>query len=165
MDQVRNSSSPNDCVQWRLSRLAFGCAVAPGLYPFGPAVDLLILIGARREEVAAMQWGEVDLAAKTWTLPGERSKNGVAHVVPLSDSAISILEKVPRIGRRDGFILTTTGETAISGWSKRASHAQGRRHPSREVTVCEREWRDNYYELFRTREQNNTGTRGKPRRA
>ena len=78
-----------------------------------------------------MQWGEVDLAAKTWTLPGERSKNGVARVVPLSDSAISILEKVPRIGRRDGFIFTTTGETAISGWSKRASHAQGRRHPSR----------------------------------
>ena len=87
-------------------------------YPFGPAVHLLILIGARREEVGAMRWGEVDLAAKTWTLPGERSKNGVAHVVPLSDATLSILEKVPRIGRRDGFVFTTTGETAISGWSK-----------------------------------------------
>jgi integrase len=87
-------------------------------YPFGPAVRLLILTGARREEVGAMRWGEVDLVAKTWTLPGERTKNGIEHVVPLSDPALSILGRVPRIGRYDGFVFTTTGKTAVSGWSK-----------------------------------------------
>jgi integrase len=87
-------------------------------YPFGVAVRLLILTGARREEVGAMRWGEIDLAAKAWTLPGERTKNGVEHVVPLSDLALSILERVPRLGRHDGFVFTTTGKTAVSGWSK-----------------------------------------------
>ena len=87
-------------------------------YPFGPAVRLLILTGARREEIGAMRWGEVDLVAKAWTIPGERTKNGIEHVVPLSDPALSILEGLPRIGRYDGFVFTTTGKTAVSGWSK-----------------------------------------------
>jgi integrase len=79
---------------------------------------MLILTGARREEVGAMRWSEVDLAARVWTLPGARTKNGVEHVIPLSDGAISILERAPRIGRRDGFVFTMTGKTAISGWSR-----------------------------------------------
>ena len=84
-------------------------------YPFGPAVRLLILTGARREEIGALRWGEVDLVAKAWTIPGERTKNGIEHVVPLSDPALSILEGLPRIGRYDGFVFTTTGKTAVSG--------------------------------------------------
>jgi integrase len=87
-------------------------------YPFGPAICLLILTGARREEVGAMRWGEVNLAEKVWTLPATRSKNGVEHVIPLSDLALSILERAPRLGRHDGFVFTTTGKTAVSGWSK-----------------------------------------------
>jgi integrase len=87
-------------------------------YPFGPAVQLLILTGARREEVGAMRRDEVDPAAETWTLPAARTKNNVEHVIPLSAAALSILAGAPRIGRRDGFVFTTTGETAISGWSK-----------------------------------------------
>jgi integrase len=39
-----------------------------------------------------MAWSEIDFAAKTWSLPRERCKNGHAHVVPLSDPAIAILE-------------------------------------------------------------------------
>jgi integrase len=87
-------------------------------YPFGPAVRLLILTGARREEVGAMRWPEIDLAAKVWTLPGVRVKNGVEHIFPLSNAALSILEGMPRIGRRDGFVFTRTGKTSVSGWSK-----------------------------------------------
>jgi integrase len=96
----------------RVWRTAEGMA-----YPFGAAVRLLILTGARREEVGAMKWVEVDLAAKVWTLPAARAKNGVEHVIPLSDSVVDILKSLPRIGR-PGFVFTTTGETAISGWSK-----------------------------------------------
>jgi integrase len=61
-------------------------------YPFGPAARMLILTGARREEVGAMRWSEVDLAEEVWTLPAARAKNGVEHVIPLSDAAASILE-------------------------------------------------------------------------
>ena len=87
-------------------------------YPFGPAVRLLILTAARRDEVGAMRWSEVDLPAKIWTLPADRAKNGVEHVIPLSGAAAAILAGLPRIGRRDGFVFTTTGETAVSGWSR-----------------------------------------------
>ena len=42
--------------------------------------------------------GEVDLAARMWKLPKERSKNDQAHDIPLSDPAVAILETLPRIG-------------------------------------------------------------------
>jgi integrase len=101
------------------SELASVWRAAQGMaYPFGHAVQLLILTGARRDEVGSMRWIEVDLATRVWTLPAQRAKNNVEHVVPLSDAALLILERAPRIGKRDGFVFTTTGETAISGWSK-----------------------------------------------
>ena len=87
-------------------------------YPFGAAVRLLILTAARRDEVGSMTFAEVNFAAKVWTLPAKRSKNGLEHVIPLSVATLSILESVPRIGKRDGFVFTTTGEFAVSGWSK-----------------------------------------------
>ncbi len=96
-------------------------------HPFGPAVKLLILTGARREEVGAMTWDEVNLGEKIWTLPAGRSKNGVAHEIPLSDDAVAIIKALPRIEpKRDAetkklappFIFTTTGRTPVSGWSK-----------------------------------------------
>jgi integrase len=55
------------------------------------AIRLLILTGQRRSEVAGMRWGELDLAAGTWTLPTERTKARRAHVVPLPSLAVEIL--------------------------------------------------------------------------
>ena len=39
-----------------------------------------------------MRWADVDLPAGWWTLPEERSKNGLSHRVPLSAPAIALLE-------------------------------------------------------------------------
>jgi integrase len=50
----------------------------------------------RRSEVAETTWAEVDMAARTWTLPAARAKNGRAHSVPLSDAALAIFESLPR---------------------------------------------------------------------
>lgn len=87
-------------------------------WPFGPLAKLLLLTGARRDEVGSMSWSEVDFAARTWTIPKERAKNGLAHEVPLSDAAIRILETLPRISGRAGFVFTTNGQTPVSGFSK-----------------------------------------------
>ena len=87
-------------------------------YPFGPMAQLLLLTGARLNEIASGRWSEIDLEAKTWTVAKERSKNGVAHELPLSDAAIRILRSLPRIGdRKDAFVFSTTGRTPISGFS------------------------------------------------
>ncbi|MCD2496521.1 tyrosine-type recombinase/integrase, partial [Staphylococcus aureus] len=56
-----------------------------------PMLEFLILTAARSGEVRGMTWGEVDLKANIWTIPGERMKAGVTHQVPLSDRAITIL--------------------------------------------------------------------------
>ena len=99
-------------------RLACGAFESIG-WPFGPIAKLLLLTGARRDEVASARWSEIDLAAKTWTIAKERSKNGVAHEVPLSDAAVAILARLPRIGeRKDALVFSTTGKTAVSGFSK-----------------------------------------------
>jgi integrase len=55
------------------------------------ALQFLILTAARSGEVRGMQWGELDLEAKTWTIPADRMKAREEHVVPLSDAAITLL--------------------------------------------------------------------------
>jgi integrase len=97
-------------------RLVWNAADSIG-WPFGPIVKLLLLTGARRDEVAQMEWGEVDFDRALWTLPAARSKNRREHAIPLSDMALEVLRSLPRI-ERSGFVFTTNARTAVSGFSK-----------------------------------------------
>lgn len=63
--------------------------------PFGPMFRLLLLTGQRRDEVACATWAEVDLREKVWRLPGNRTKNGRAHDVPLSTQVVALIEALP----------------------------------------------------------------------
>lgn len=56
--------------------------------------------GLRRDEIA-----EIEGAGLCWTLPGSRSKNGRANVVPLSDLAVRIIEDAPRLS--DEFVFAS----------------------------------------------------------
>lgn len=55
------------------------------------ALEFLILTAARSGEVIGARWSEFDLAAKVWSLPGERMKSGRPHRVPLGKRAVEIL--------------------------------------------------------------------------
>lgn len=57
------------------------------------ALRFLILTMSRRSEVAAAAWSEIDLPRKLWILPASRSKNGRAHVIPLSQEALEVLDE------------------------------------------------------------------------
>ena len=59
---------------------------------FNAIVRALTLTGQRREEVAQMAWAEIAPDHSAWTLPAERSKNGVEHIVPLSSQMRAHLE-------------------------------------------------------------------------
>ena len=85
-------------------------------WPFGKIGALLLLTGAREREVAGMEWREIDLASRTWTLPATRAKNRREHVVPLSDAAVEIISGLPRLESRK-FLFSTTGRTPVSGFS------------------------------------------------
>src|SRR4029079_1457086 len=87
-------------------------------YPFGPLYKLLLLTGARKNEMAGARWREFDLKKKLWTVPPERFKSNASHLVPLSDAAIAIIEALPRFTKGDHLFTTTYGEKAISGFSK-----------------------------------------------
>ena len=89
-------------------------------FAYGPMVQLLILTGCRRDEVREAVWPEFDLDKRVWLIPSQRTKNGRAHLVPLSDKAMEILEdekKMPRIRGEAKLLFTTTGRTPISGLS------------------------------------------------
>ena len=64
------------------------------------ALKLAILTASRTGEVRGMRWQEVDLAAKVWTVPGERMKAGRAHRVPLSLAALAVLAEVKPLGSK-----------------------------------------------------------------
>jgi integrase len=92
------------------------CGAASLGFPWGSITQLLLLTGARRDEVAMMRWSEVDLGKRLWTLPSERTKNGKVHTVPLSDAAKAVLASVPRAG---GYVFASP-----SGGHPSHSHAK-----------------------------------------
>jgi integrase len=83
---------------------------------FGDIVKLLILTGARRDEVGHMHMSELDLDNKNWLLPDERSKNRREFLFTLSDSAVDILTKA--IETREAHVFGYGTERGFSGWSK-----------------------------------------------
>ena len=56
------------------------------------ALEFTILCAARVGEVLGSRWSEIDLNAKTWTIPAVRMKGNVEHIVPLSPRAVEVIE-------------------------------------------------------------------------
>jgi integrase len=77
-------------------------------------VELLALTGQRREEVAQLTWDEIDLAGRTWTLPASRTKNGKPHIVHLSEAAVAVLVRAPKLGK---FVFSLTGTKPFRSFS------------------------------------------------
>lgn len=76
---------------------------------------LLLLTGQRLDEVVQMRRSELNDDGAMWTLPGERTKNGRVHVVPLSELARSLIAGVATTGE---FVFTTDGRTPIACGSR-----------------------------------------------
>ena len=86
-------------------------------YPFGSVLRLLLLTGQRRNEVAEMQWSELELDVSEWVIPAGRSKSKREHLVPLSPAALGIIDSLPRFA--GPYVFTTTeGRRPVSGFSK-----------------------------------------------
>ena len=87
-------------------------------YPYGPLFRMLALTGQRKSEVAEARWQEIDLARKLWTIPAERMKADAAHIVPLTDDVIALLEVLPRFKKGDHVFSTVFGVKPVNGFSK-----------------------------------------------
>jgi integrase len=75
---------------------------------------LIALTGTRKTEALAAKWSEFDLDAATWTVPAERMKGRVAHVVALAPQAIEIIRAAKRI-KVNEFVFATAGKNGNRG--------------------------------------------------
>lgn len=66
----------------------------------------VILSGQRRSEILGMHTREIDIERREWTIPAERYKTGVDHIVPLTEEMMAILAE---IGRASGFVFSLNG--------------------------------------------------------
>jgi integrase len=107
-DEVSRDRTLNDDELARVWRAAGG-------YPYGPAVELLALTGARRDEIGRLRWDEIK--GDEIHLSGARTKNGEAHIIPLSGPAIDVIEAIPHIAGA-GFVFTVGGDKPLNGWGR-----------------------------------------------
>jgi integrase len=60
------------------------------------ALEAVILTAARSGEVRLAEWSEIDLKAKTWTVPAGRMKANREHVIPLPTQAVALFERMKK---------------------------------------------------------------------
>jgi len=67
-------------------------------------LEFLILTAARPGEVVGTRWDEIDIDKAVWTIAAERTKSGSEHRVPLSPSAVAVLQGMEQ-SRVSGFVF------------------------------------------------------------
>ena len=83
--------------------------------PYGAAARLLMLTGARKEEISRLKWSEI--GGDTIKLDGERTKNGKPHTIALSSAARSLLKEIPKGADGDYVVSVDNGRSPITGWA------------------------------------------------
>lgn len=79
---------------------------------FADYVRLSIYAGARRKNLLRMRWDELSIDGATWTLSGEKMKNGHPLTIPLVPEAVEILRRRADKAKSD----KAESEKAESGW-------------------------------------------------
>lgn len=57
-------------------------------------LEFIVLTAVRSGEARGATWGEIDLEAATWVVPGARMKAGDPHAIPLPARAVELLREV-----------------------------------------------------------------------
>jgi len=89
--------------------------------PMGEAVQrilkLVLLSGQRKGEVCAMEWSDIDLSNKLWTIPETKFKGKRPHEVPISDAAMAILDQQREIKINRWVFPSVSDDRPIAGTS------------------------------------------------
>jgi integrase len=57
-----------------------------------------LILGLRREEASGLRWDELDFINRELSLPEDRTKTGIVHVLPLPQMAIDELQEIQQEG-------------------------------------------------------------------
>lgn len=94
---------------------AIGAVLASNAYEASKlAFEFLVLTAARSGEVRLAKWDEIDLDARTWTVPAERMKAKREHRVPLSERCVEILEAAMQFEDTSGLVFPSVTGRALS---------------------------------------------------
>jgi integrase len=91
-------------------------------------LEFLILTAARPGEVVGARWEEIDLDKAVWSIAAERMKSGSEHRVPLSPSAVAVLQRMEQ-SRVSEFVFP--GPSGIGRLSEQRSRERLPRQPWR----------------------------------
>ncbi len=116
--EAHQRPSCGDALSWSLSAFLARLRARDGVS--ARALEFVILTAARSGEVLGLQWSEIDLERKLWTVPAARIKAGREHRVPLSPRAVAIIEAMQTV-RVSNYVFpgfaraTARGHGASSG--------------------------------------------------
>jgi integrase len=103
------------------------------------ALRLLMLTGARYDEVASLPWSELDLAKGEWLLPKERAKTKSERLIFLTPLAIKTIQARPAVGNlvfdRGGNSDLGLGTTGFPGLIKALKIDDARLHDVRRTVA------------------------------
>jgi integrase len=104
----------------------FRALEASGMHPgMKLAIEFQLLTAQRSGAVHGALWDEIDLERRTWTVPAARMKRmraspwaDLAHVAPLSEQALAVLEKAHALSGDSEFVFP--GRNPGRPWSDTA---------------------------------------------
>lgn len=73
------------------------------------AIKLLMVTVQRYQEVGPSRWADFDMVSKWWTIPGDLTRNGEKHRVPLTNMALDLLRKVKELSGMSGVLFPVPG--------------------------------------------------------
>ena len=96
--------------------------------PLAALLKVRLLTAQRGGEVARMRWADVDLDAGWWTIPGEYTKNGEPHRVPLTTQVVELIRAQHPGDDNDlsEFVFTGAGGAMVLHRAKKAPAALAR---------------------------------------
>jgi integrase len=113
------------------------------------AIHFTILTATRSGEVRGATWDEVDLEKRLWSIPAKRMKMKSQHTVPLSDQAITILERLKILYGGKGLVFPgihypkkqLSENTMLYGLYRLGYHSKATMHGFRALfsTICNEE--------------------------
>ena len=109
--------------------------VAPGHENCADALTFLVMTAARAGEVRHATWDEIDLDSRVWVVPSEHMKMRKEHRVPLSTSAVEVLQRTAKRTGRKGLLFPSNRKKAPQPFSNMAFEMLLRRSGLGHVTV------------------------------
>lgn len=125
-NRVTHRAAPTD--PWEVAALLRAIDAFQGSFVVMCALRLAPLLFVRPGELRAMEWIELDLESgePLWSIPGNRMKMGLPHVVPLPRQAVEILRELQPLTRHSRYVFPG-GRTPLRPMSDAAVNAALRR--------------------------------------